>query len=96
MLEGEEEPEESLMTLRGGTAPFQIETGQWRGIPREERMCRECEGYEEVEDCNHWLLRCPQWASDRQLLLTKVEEKLRNSASLTAICCNHRLSLQRL
>ena len=27
-----------LMMLRGGTAPFQIETGRWKGIPREERM----------------------------------------------------------
>ena len=36
-----------------------------------------------MEDCNHWLLRCPQWTSDRQLLLTKVEERLHNFASLT-------------
>ena len=30
-----------LMMLRGGTAPFQIETGRWKGVPREERLCRE-------------------------------------------------------
>ena len=36
-----------------------------------------------MEDCNHWLLWCPRWASDRQFLLTKVEERLRNFASLT-------------
>ena len=45
-------------------------------------MRRECEGYEEVDDCNHWLLWCPQ-LSDRQILLTKAEERLRNFASLT-------------
>ena len=28
-----------LMMLRGGTAPFQIETGRWKGIPQEERLC---------------------------------------------------------
>ena len=28
--------------LKGGTAPFQIETGRGKGIPREERLCREC------------------------------------------------------
>ena len=27
-----------LMMLRGGTAPFQIEIGRWKGIPRKERM----------------------------------------------------------
>ena len=26
-----------LMMLRGGTAPFQIETGRWRGVPQEDR-----------------------------------------------------------
>ena len=31
-----------FMMLRGGAAPFQIETGRWKGVPREERMCREC------------------------------------------------------
>ena len=28
-----------LMMLRGRTAPFQIEAGRWKGIPREERLC---------------------------------------------------------
>ena len=48
MLEGEGDSKSHsrvLMMLKGGTAPFQNETGQWRGIPREERMCRECEEY---------------------------------------------------
>ena len=35
------------MMLRGGTAPFQIETGRWKGISQEERLCRECERNEE-------------------------------------------------
>ena len=41
-----------LMMLRGGSAPLQIETGRWKGVPREERLCREC-GMNEVEDCDH-------------------------------------------
>ena len=44
-----------LIMLRGGSAPLQIETGRWKGVPREERFCREC-GMNEVEDCDHWLL----------------------------------------
>ena len=71
-----------LMMLRGRTAPFQIEAGRWKGIPGEERLCRECEGNKEVEDCSHWLLRCPRWESERWHLLTRVEEKLPNFASL--------------
>ena len=72
-----------LMMLRGGSVPFQIETGRWKGVPRKERVCRECEMTEEIEDCNHWLLRCPQWDSERQHLLTSVEKRLPNFALLT-------------
>ena len=43
------------MKLKGGTAPFQIETDRWKGVPREERVCRECGTNDEIEDCNHWL-----------------------------------------
>ena len=35
-----------------------IQTGIYKvGVPREERLCMECERNEEVEDCNHWVLR---------------------------------------
>ena len=45
-----------LMMLRGGTAPFQIETSRWKGVPREEKVCRECGTNEEIEDCNQSLV----------------------------------------
>ena len=48
------------MMLRGGTVTFQIETGRWKGIPQEERLCRKCRMNETVEDCNHWLLQYPR------------------------------------
>ena len=38
--------------LRGSTAPLQIEMGRWRGVPREERLCRYCD-LEKVEDAEH-------------------------------------------
>ena len=34
-------------------------------------------------DWHHWLLRCPRWESERWHLLTKVEGRLPNFASLT-------------
>ena len=30
------------MKLRRGTAGFEIETGRWRGMAREERVCKLC------------------------------------------------------
>ena len=53
------------MMLRGGTGPSQIETGRWKGLSQEERLCRECGRNEEVEDYNHWMLRCPRWELER-------------------------------
>ena len=39
-----------MMKLRGGTAGFQIETGRWRGVTRQES--KECDSGE-VEDVEH-------------------------------------------
>ena len=57
----------------GGTAPLQIESGRWRGLAREERVCRECERGE-VEDVNHWLLSCPALAAEREDLLADIAD----------------------
>ena len=57
-----------LMKLRGGTAAFQVEVGRWRGVKRNERICKEYQSGE-VDVC-HWLLRCPAWDHIRQLLFT--------------------------
>ena len=46
-----------MMKLRGGTAAFQIEVGRWKGVEREERVCKEYNSGE-VEDVCHWMLRC--------------------------------------
>lgn len=46
-------------------------------------MFSECERNEEVEDCNHWVLQCPRWESERPHLLTSVEAQLLKFASLT-------------
>ena len=62
-----------MIKLRGGTAAFQIETGRWRGVGREDRVCKEC-GKGEVEDVEHWLLRCEKWRTHRQPLMAIVQE----------------------
>ena len=40
------------MRLRGGTAPFEIEAGRWKGVPRENRICKQCQ-LSEIEDVTH-------------------------------------------
>ena len=62
-----------MIKLRGGTAAFQIETGRWRGVAREERVCKECESGK-IEDAEHWLLRCEAWKSHREPLLALMQE----------------------
>ena len=54
-------------------ADFQIETGRWRGVAREDRVCKEC-GKREIEDVEHWLLRCEKWKTHRQPLIAMVQE----------------------
>ena len=62
-----------MIKLRGGTATFQIETGRWCGVTREDRVCKEC-GKGEVEDVEHWLLGCEKWKTHRQPLIAMVQE----------------------
>ena len=50
-----------MIKLRGGTAAFQMETGRWRGVATENRICKEC-GKGEVEGVEHVeLLMCETW-----------------------------------
>ena len=43
-----------LVQLRGGTAVLEVETGRWRGVSREGRVCRNCRSEEVV--IIHWSL----------------------------------------
>ena len=42
-------------------------------MAREERVCKECES-SEIEDAEHWLLRCEAWKSHREPLLVLMQE----------------------
>ena len=62
-----------MIKLRGGTAAFQIETGRWQRVAREERVCKECESGE-VEDVENWLLRCAALKTHKDPLLARAQE----------------------
>ena len=64
-----------LVQLRGGTAALEVETGRWRGVSREGRVCRNRRS-EEVENVEHWLLRCTGMAEEREKLIRTMREKV--------------------
>ena len=70
---------------------FQVETGRWQGVKREDRLCKECTR-NEVEDVTHWLLRCPAWNSHQQPLLPEVQshtEDAEGAAHLLSLACRN-------
>ena len=84
-----------LIKLRGGTAPFQMETGRWHGLKREERVCKECDSGE-VEDVVHWMIRCPVWIGHREALLkqchdhSSISDEDTTARILCLACHNHK------
>ena len=80
-----------MLKLRGGTAAFQVETGRWQGVKREDRVCKECNSGE-VEDVTHWFLRCSAWSSHRHPLLAFVQSPTKDeegTAHLLSCACRN-------
>ena len=61
-----------LAMLRGGTAALRSETGRWSGLKRKERICRQCTA-EEVEDVEHFLVRCEGWRQEREMVVKNMK-----------------------
>ena len=65
-----------MARLRGGMAELGIEVGRWHGVRREARVCKEC-GDGEVEDIDHFVMRCKYLAEERSgmeiLLIDRVD-----------------------
>ena len=64
-----------LAKLRGGTAELRIETGRWRGLERQERICKCCESGE-VEDVEHLVMRCAHVKKERGKLMELMDERV--------------------
>ena len=65
-----------LVKLRGGTAELEVETGRWRGVRREERICKNCRGGE-VEDVGHLVMRCTYVEEEREKLEELMNERVK-------------------
>ena len=65
-----------LVKLRGGTAELEVETGRWRGVRREERICKNCRGGE-VEDVRHLVMRCTYVEEEREKLEELMSERVK-------------------
>ena len=63
------------MKLRGGAAEVGAETGRWRGLRREERICKDCRGGE-VEDVGHLVMRCTYVEEEREKLKELMNERV--------------------
>ena len=59
--------------LRGGTAELRVETGRWIGLKREGRICGQC-GLREVENVEHFVLRCSGLVREREVLMKRMAE----------------------
>ena len=64
-----------LAKLTGGTAELRIKTGRWRGLKREERICKNCRSGE-VEDVEHLVMRCEQVKEKRGKLVELMDERV--------------------
>ena len=56
-----------MAELRGGTAELEIEIGRWHGLRREDRVRKKC-GNGEVEDTDHFVMRCAYVVKERERL----------------------------
>ena len=83
------------MRLYGGTAPFEIEAGRWKGVPRENRLSKQCQ-LSKIEDVTHWLLRCESQANSTALLVnfTSLSDKAQAALLLDQAC--HSTSIRKI
>ena len=62
--------------LRGGNSALRIEAGIWSGLKRKETYCNLCR-MEEVEDEEHFMLRCEVWKQEKDMVIESVGDLVR-------------------
>ena len=72
----------AITRLRCGTNELSIESGRWRGLTIADRVCPMCLGA--VEDERHFLLKCPAYARERELMFEEVKQVSRGVVNIVA------------
>ena len=62
-----------LAMCRAGILPLEVERGHWRSIPRNERICRQCD-MNCIEDLEHFITVCPKYTEKRSELKCSIEQ----------------------
>jgi hypothetical protein len=71
-----------MAQLRFGILPIQVETGHFRNIKLEDKICTLCQ-LEEIEDESHFLFRCSCYSNIRHRWLNNIQTKCENVVNLT-------------
>ena len=78
--------------IRCGVLPLKIETGRYRNIPVDDRLCQSCD-LNMVEDEIHFLLKCPYYVNERKMLVQYLNHQnwteLEDVTKLKILCTNY-------
>ena len=69
-----------ISQLKFGILPLKIETDRYQGIPLEDRLCKLC-NLKEIEDCYHFMFRCPALNDTRQAIKSQLDINLDNTSN---------------
>ena len=72
----------SICRLRISSHRLQIETGRYRNVPRDERICQKC-SENEIEDEVHFLIKCSENKVAREQLFLQISQKCKKFTSLS-------------
>lgn len=64
----------AIAKMRAGVFPIRVETGRYRRLPVEQRLCQVCH-MAEVEHEEHFIVRCPLYADLRRELYHEIKER---------------------
>ena len=61
-----------ISKLRCDTLPIAVETGRYRNVPRDQRLCAYCDR-QEVEDAVHVIFKCTLYNAEREHFLQSID-----------------------